>query len=207
MTGRFFYLTHPQVRIDPDVPVPDWGLSETGLARAQLAAAAQVFSGLVKVFSSGERKAVETARLIAEARNLAVTILPRTHENDRTATGFLPPDEFETVADAFFARPEESIRGWERASDAQHRIVSEAEPLLEIAAREGDVLMVGHGAVGTLLYCHLAGKPISRTHDQPAGGGHLFAYDPTSRRILCTWTPIEALPGHGDSDSVQGQGP
>lgn len=194
MTGRFFYLTHPQVHIDPDVPVPDWGLSDTGLTRAKLAAAAPVFSGLVRIFSSAERKAMETAGLIAAARKLPVTILPRTHENDRSATGFLPPDEFETVADAFFARPEESIRGWETASDVQHRIVSEAMPLFEIAVREGDVLMVGHGAVGTLLYCRLAGKPISRTHDQPAGGGHLFAYDPASDRILCTWTPIEALP-------------
>lgn len=194
MTGKFLYLTHPQVRIDPGVPVPDWGLSETGLARAQLAAAAPVFANLVKVFSSGERKAVETARIIADARGLPVTILPATHENDRSATGFLPPDEFEAVADAFFARPEESIRGWERASDAQHRIVSEATPLLETAMREGDILMVGHGAVGTLLYCQLSGKLISRDHDQPAGGGHLFAYDPASRRTLCAWTPIEALP-------------
>lgn len=24
------YVTHPQVRIDPDVPVPCWGLSEPG---------------------------------------------------------------------------------------------------------------------------------------------------------------------------------
>lgn len=25
-----FYLTHPEVTIDPDRPVPDWGLSEIG---------------------------------------------------------------------------------------------------------------------------------------------------------------------------------
>jgi hypothetical protein len=33
------------------------------------------------------------------------------HENDRSATGFLPPPEFEAVADAFFVRPLESVRG------------------------------------------------------------------------------------------------
>ncbi len=32
------YITHPQIRIEPDVPVPRWGLSETGIARAQQAA-------------------------------------------------------------------------------------------------------------------------------------------------------------------------
>jgi hypothetical protein len=47
------------------------------------------------------------------------------HENDRSATGFLPPDEFETVANRLFAEPLVSIRGWERAIDAQLRIVRE----------------------------------------------------------------------------------
>ena len=31
------YLSHPQVRIDPAVPVPRWSLSERGRARAQIA--------------------------------------------------------------------------------------------------------------------------------------------------------------------------
>ena len=49
------------------------------------------------------------------------------HENDRSATGFLEPSEFERVADEFFARPTVSIGGWERAIDAQKRIVGEVE--------------------------------------------------------------------------------
>ena len=193
MGGRFYYLTHPQVRIDPAVPVPDWSLSETGLARARLAAAAPQFSKLVHIASSAERKAVETAEAIAEPRGLPVLSLPLTHENDRSATGFLPPDEFERVADAFFARPEESIRGWERAVDAQARIVREAAPLIAAARQEGDVLMTGHGGVGTLLFCHLARLPVSRQHDQPAGGGNLFAYDPAAEQILFAWTPVEVF--------------
>lgn len=192
MGGQFFYLTHPQVRMDPAVPVPDWGLSDTGLARARLAAEAPLFANLRRICSSAERKALETAGAIAGTRNLLVSILPRTHENDRSATGFLPPDEFESVANEFFARPHTSIRGWERAIDAQARIVSEAAPLLE-TARGGDVLMVGHGGVGTLLLCHLAGLEISRAHDQPAGGGNLFAYNPASQEVTFRWTPIEAL--------------
>jgi broad specificity phosphatase PhoE len=79
-------------------------------------------------------------------------------ENDRSATGFLPPEEFERVADQFFANPETSIRGWERAIDAQTRIVRAVERI----ESKGPTAIVSHGAVGTLLYCHLAGKPIDR---------------------------------------------
>lgn len=28
-----YYLSHPQVQIDPAVPVPEWGLSDAGRAR------------------------------------------------------------------------------------------------------------------------------------------------------------------------------
>ncbi|HPE47304.1 MAG TPA: histidine phosphatase family protein [Hyphomonas sp.] len=192
MHGTFFYLTHPQVQIDPDIPVPDWGLSETGRGRAALAAQLPALQAVARVYSSAERKAVETAAIIAGTSGVPVFELPRTHENDRSATGFLPPDEFEAVADAFFASPSESVRGWERAADAQARIVAETADAIHQALVQ-DILMVGHGAVGTLLYCHLAGLAISRRHDQPAGGGNLFAYQPAARRMLHPWKPVETL--------------
>ncbi|WP_306235158.1 hypothetical protein [Bradyrhizobium sp. Bra64] len=43
----------------------------------------------------------------------------------------------------------------------------EAEAVLA-RNRPGDILFVGHGAVGTLLFCHFSGHPIDRVHDQPA---------------------------------------
>jgi hypothetical protein len=52
-------------------------------------------------------------------------------ENDRSATGFLPPEEFERVADEFFGSPEKSARGWERAGDAQVRIVRAVEGIAQ----------------------------------------------------------------------------
>ena len=111
------------------------------------------------------------------------------HENDRSATGFLPPPEFEATADEFFARPHESVRGWERAIDAQARIVREAQAVLA-AAPAGDVLLVGHGGVGTLLFCHFAGVEIARRHDQ-RGCGCVFAVGRETRRIVHAWRPIE----------------
>ena len=55
------YVTHPQVLMDPAVPVPDWGLSAEGRRRAALLAAQPWVPGLVAVFCSAERKARETA--------------------------------------------------------------------------------------------------------------------------------------------------
>lgn len=185
-----YYITHPQVRIDASIPVPEWGLSDIGRARA-VAMLDQPWTGsLRRVVSSAERKAIETAEILAEHSHLTVEVRERMHENDRSATGFLPPPEFEAVADQFFARPLESIRGWERAIDAQSRVVGEVNAALG-AGLAGDVAFVGHGGVGTLLLLALNGREISRIADQPAGGGNYFAWDIGSRRLIHGWLPID----------------
>ncbi|MCK7613358.1 histidine phosphatase family protein [Roseibium sediminicola] len=164
------YLTHPEVKIDPEVPVPDWGLSETGRERAARAAALPFAGDIRQVISSSEQKAIETAQVFCGRKGVFHRALRFLHENDRSATGFLPPLEFEATADAFFAKPHDSVRGWERAVDAQDRIVTGVKSALRHIPEDDPVLFVGHGAVGTLLMCHLMAVPISRAHDQKRGG-------------------------------------
>lgn len=190
MTARVFYLTHPQVSIDPAVPVQSWGLSSLGRQRTEAFARALRFTSALHIVSSGERKALETAQIIAAELNITVEVCEAMHENDRSATGFLLPDQFEAAADRFFARPTESVRGWERAIDAQERIVREVERVLT-REDDTDVLFVGHGAVGTLLLCHYGGLAIDRTHDQPAGGGNYFALFKQGRRVIHRWRRME----------------
>jgi broad specificity phosphatase PhoE len=94
--------------------------------------------------------------------------------------------------DEFFRRPEESVRGWERAVDAQRRIVAATAAVLRMAPVDGDVAVVAHGGVGTLLLCHLSGSPISRDQDQPpTNGGNYFAVDQTTLRLIHGWRSID----------------
>ncbi|QDA36306.1 histidine phosphatase family protein (plasmid) [Paracoccus liaowanqingii] len=187
------YLTHPQVLIEPTKDVRQWSLNSIGRARVSaLAARPEVLQQTGKVISSDEVKALETALPLAAALGLELEVDPQMHENDRTATGFLPPKEFERVADQFFANPFKDVRGWERAIDAQCRIVAAVEACLAVS-QEGDVLFVGHGGVGTLLYCALSNVGISRRFDQGPGGGFWFSFEAEERRPLQEWQPMETL--------------
>jgi len=99
------------------------------------------------------------------------------------------------VADQFFAHSLASIRGWERAIDAQLRIC----PRVRSNGCWPEIDRVtccssAHGAVGTLLFCHYSGFAVSRAYDQPAGGGHYFTLVKDGRRVLHPWRRMEDLP-------------
>ncbi len=184
------YLAHPEVAIDPAKPVPEWSLSPVGRARAKRAARAAWLHETTLIVSSAERKAIETAEIIAARLGLAFEIRPDMHENDRSSTGYLPHAEFQALADEFFAQPDVSVRGWERAVDAQARIVREVETVLE-RDLAGDILFVGHGGVGTLLICRYGKSAISRAFDQTGSGGNYFALNRKTRELIHSWRSIE----------------
>ena len=184
---RLVFVTHPEVAIDPSVPVPRWHLKDSGIAKLRRFAASGVLEGVSAVWASTECKAIETAGILAGALGLGVSVREDLGENDRSAPGFLPPAEFERMADAFFANPAESVRGWERAADAQARIVAAVRAVLAEQNGGGDVLVAAHGAVGALLRGHLMGAPISRALDQAAPGCWFAVELPVWRLITPDW--------------------
>ncbi|MBL6082549.1 histidine phosphatase family protein [Belnapia sp. T18] len=186
------FITHPEVVIDPVVPVTEWPLSPEGIRRMKLALERPWMSQLGSVFSSSERKATDAAQLISDCFHLSLVIIEELGENDRSATGYLPKIEFEAVANTFFAQPEKSVRGWERAIDAQQRIIAAVDRVIAEAASDAEVAIVSHGGVGALLLCHLKDVPISRAEDQPgSGGGCVFSFDRKKRALLSGWRRIE----------------
>jgi broad specificity phosphatase PhoE len=187
-----YFITHPNVVVSHDVPVPRWPLSELGKKRMRAGLAQPWLRDVTAVYCSTEQKAIDGAEILAQHRSLDFSRIEDLGENDRSATGFLPPDEFERVADEFFRFPDRSVRGWERAIDAQARVVRAVE---EIAAKDktsGAIAIVSHGAVGTLLYCHLAGEPIARRRDQPPnGGGNYYRFTLSPRAAHGWWHAID----------------
>lgn len=193
-----YYLTHPQVEIESSRPVPLWRLSARGRERVEAILAIAWLQSIERILSSAETKAVETAAIIAAHLGVPVEIDPKMGENDRSSTGFLEPPAFEAAADRFFAEPDKSWQGWERAVDAADRIERAVERAFT-ASTAVPTLMVGHGGVGTLLKCRIGGHPIARNEDQPPGGGNLFAFGIVSRRLLCDWTAMEEFEGVDDA--------
>lgn len=171
---RIVFVTHAEVEIDPDRPVTDWPLNALGRSRHAAFCDHPDLQGVGAVYCSEERKARDGAEIHASRLGLMPRIVTALGENDRSATGYLPQPAFEEMADAFFANPDAQVRGWESARAAQARIFAAVRTIAELERPAGDILIVSHGAVGTLLRCACLGRPISRSEDQPAGGGSYF---------------------------------
>lgn len=186
---RLIFITHPEVVVDPKVAVPRWHLTERGVARMRIFAATPVAANLSAIWASTETKAIEAAGILAAHHGIGIQVDADLGENDRSATGFLPPAEFEQIADQFFAAPETSVRGWERAIDAQQRIATAVARIIAATQGTGDIAVVAHGAVGTLLYAHFTDQPISRAMDQPFQG-HYWAATLPDMAVAHGWRPI-----------------
>jgi broad specificity phosphatase PhoE len=186
------FITHPEVVIDPAVPVPRWPLSAVGRRRMEAFADALGGRRPAAIWSSDEEKARNGAEILASRLGAPHRIDAALGENGRESTGYIAPPEFWKVVEQFFARPDESIRGWEKARDAQTRIVS-ALNAIDTATRDGVVLVVSHGGVGALLTAQLQGVVIGQ-EDRPQhpGGGCYLVINRRPLSLKESWREMEA---------------
>ena len=192
MFRHVYFITHPNVVISAHIPVLMWPLSALGRQRMAAVMRQPWAHGVTSIYSSVEQKAIDGAEILAMHLSLSVNRVKELGENDRASTGYLPASEFEAHADEFFASSTVSVRGWERAIDAQQRIVKVLETITRDDKNSGDIAIVSHGAVGALLYCYLAGVEISRRWDQPSnGGGNYFAFDVPDGKPLFGWRAVD----------------
>lgn len=188
------YLAHPEVEADPAKPSRDRPLSDRGRLRLHAILAADALTGTTRFLASTETAARETAEILAGPDGPEIETRPALDNVDRSATGELSDAEFEALTDRFYAEPESRPGNWESATAAQARVRAEIDTCLE-GWTGGDVLIAGHGTLGTLLWCALAHQPVSRMFAQPPGGGHLFTFDLSDKRPRSGWMRMERLLG------------
>ena len=144
------------------------------------------------VYCSTEQKAIDGASILASHLDLKYKQTAALGENDRSATGYLDAEEFERTADEFFSTPDQSVRGWETARAAQKRIVNAVRSIYDHDNTHGDIAIVSHGAVGTLLYFFFANRTIDRRCDQPGqGGGNFFKLSLLPLVSVSWWEAID----------------
>ena len=109
---QVYFISHPEVVINAEVPITKGPLSDKGIDRMTTLLRLPWGKDIRSIYSSEEQKAVDGANIMAKHLSTHVTPCAYLGEMDCSSTGFLPCEEFESVADQFFAHPTESVRGW-----------------------------------------------------------------------------------------------
>jgi broad specificity phosphatase PhoE len=133
-----------------------WSLSPEGLEQAKALAPHLVPYRPSIVFSSYERKAVQTAEIIAGALDVPHVLWPGLHEHERTAVPYFDRQTFLALVRRFFDRPDELVFGQETAERALTRFQTALYDLLDAYPRRS-LAVVSHGTVLTLLLAPMLG--------------------------------------------------
>jgi broad specificity phosphatase PhoE len=138
-------VRHSIPAIDPVLPSTEWGLSPAGeRAAVELADALGAFSAMA-VATSPERKARETAAIIAGRRGIPMNLEKGLREHDRSSVGYLPRSDFEAGIRRLLRAPDQLVFGDETADALFLRFSSSLERA-RATAPQHDVIAVSHGA-------------------------------------------------------------
>ena len=156
MTKYLILVKHSVPEIEYDRPANTWKLSEAGRSRAQfLAEQLREFRPEV-IVSSDERKAKETAQIVAETLQLSIESIHELHEHDRSHVPFLSAERFRASVREFFQKPDELVFGNETANQAHARFYRTVHSVLN-TYRDKTVVIVTHGTVISLFVSRLTG--------------------------------------------------
>jgi broad specificity phosphatase PhoE len=148
---KLFLMRHAQPKVTPGIPARLWPLTPEGRYEAlQLARCLAADDQPTSLYASPERKAQETAQLIAQHLNLPLETVADLREHEREHVPFLDRYAWEATITAFFSHPTELIFGEESAHQALQRFEVAVEKIIANALH-GNLTLVTHGTVMALF--------------------------------------------------------
>jgi broad specificity phosphatase PhoE len=150
-------VRHAAPLIDPARPSAEWALSHEGRTQAVRLAGQLAQLAPDALFTSPERKARETAAIVASALGLPLQVVDELREHERRDVPFFASQHaFEQALAALFDRPDERAFGSESAAECLARFrrgVARVE-----ACTERQPVLVTHGTVMSLYLAALNGR-------------------------------------------------
>ncbi len=157
MNNSFYFLRHGKTKVDGKVPISKWVLSEKGALQVKELVDSNVFSSIEVVICSGEEKAYQTAKPIANALGKEVLRYDDLSELNRDEGGFMSPEQYEKTIEECLTNRGQSTHRWETANSALERFSQKINEL-ERKYDGKNVLVVGHGFTINLYFASLLGQ-------------------------------------------------
>jgi broad specificity phosphatase PhoE len=150
-------VKHSLPKIVPELPANLWHLSDEGRLRCKTLAERLSIRRPDVIVTSLEPKAAETGKIVANILGKPFETAEGLHEHDRSNVGFSKSKgQFEAQVALFFENPASLVLGKETA-DETHRRFSKAVASVVERHPSGNIAIVAHGTVITLLVTRTTG--------------------------------------------------
>ena len=144
---KIYLIRHAETQQDTGAEASQWVLSERGEEQVELLSQQSFWAEVKAVISSPERKAIATVQDIAFEKKIPFSTHDCLRELQRTPEYIA---DYDARVLEVFEQPARSIGGWERAADAQARIMRCVEELIAAHA-EAPIAICSHGMALALL--------------------------------------------------------
>ena len=187
------------VRRELRAGIADPELSVAGHQQAKFLAEYLSSEKINALYSSPQRRALQTAEPIAVDKGLPITVVDDVAEWDRNASFYIPTEELKAANDP---RWQAMVRGeWTAEDDTvegfRARVVTALEAL--IAVHQGErIAVLSHGGVINAYLAHVLGLPISKGFFYPNYTSiHRVMASQRGHRALITLNETTHLRGTG----------
>ncbi len=155
--NKIIFFRHAQTKIDANVPVSLWDLTEAGEELAQEILESGEFDGVDVIYSSCEKKALKTMSYLADRLDQEVISVKELGEINRDSGGLLSAEEYKEMKKKVFLDFDFTDHGWETANSALDRFKTAVEKI--DSENSGKMIMIGsHGTVMCLYFAELLSK-------------------------------------------------
>lgn len=147
---KLILIKHAHSQMTPGLPPEQWELSAQGRDRCAPLASRLSTHLPDLIFSSEERKASQTAELLATQLDRPWSAAPGLQEHDRSNVPVMATKDFISAMAQVFRRPHERVLGRETADEALTRFERSLSNLLDQHS-DKNVAIVTHGTVIALF--------------------------------------------------------
>lgn len=152
-------VRHAEPEVNPAQAAAEWSLTDRGILAARRLATVLSGFGPGYIITSPERKAHETAALLAESLDLAVAEDTRLAEQGAGPDEFIPDyGQFRHLVHDHFSQPETVVFRGEASGAAGKRLAACVAGCREHDGEEGVPVLVSHGRIMASWLSQVSGR-------------------------------------------------
>lgn len=158
-------IRHSKSLVNPNIPIPTWGLSEEGVELAKKLNRIPQIQTLDMVYSSLQPKALETAILATKNTGIPIKTDDRLTESTSFTNKFVTPEELEQNTKKYYSDKHLSFNNGETSDEALKRFMAAISDITKEETDKKNVGIVSHGNILTTFASQFVDRDVHELHE------------------------------------------